>query len=657
MGGSMSPQKIYLDDNGNPIQSAKVYLDDNGNPMGQPTQPQQPTKANLPDLGQATGIRAPEGLLEKARSFYLGNIPIPIQDAISGLIKQGSAIGLNDPAVVLGGPGKTIAGAIEQRAIPVASIADEMMNVPRPTLLQRVKQYNQNLEEAKNTVKTGPEVKRGINQNLSVDRAAQINKQVEPLLQGKEELVKTRSVTSAVNAENRAKVGLNRQRDLETLKASTEQATKNARAQINSKVDAIKDQIGPVVRQTEIAQGVQAAEGAKYRSYTDGAGNLYKKNSEIAQANVFPIEKVTPKVGVLEGGQQAYNKTTTNIIGPISHSSLKSDPELKRIYDIYGDAITAASRQGSPSAGIIKEIMEGPNVVDYDVARKNLEALNNIGYGKADYELRKAAPALARMIGGKYRESLKESVSTWKVGGEEAASNLEAAAKLLKERTTKIVTGSVLSKGKSAQQALSRVGSKGNPIALLNDPIAFDGVWGAVADTPVANGIRANITNHILSAKDLPTKWSSVAPEIKEALYTPSQITNLDDLATNGPKALNRIIEESNIAKQQIITNARKEYAALAAEKRGLSSLTQKRTDLAQKVRSERVAIKAQLDKDRLRKMNELDKDITRAKEFIEKNKTLKNRMKLVATGATLLGLGWAGGKATHITNLISGGQ
>jgi hypothetical protein len=626
---------------------------------GQPTQPQQTTMPqqeergwydrvfgvqktapqfadpNMPKPGTLT-IGAPQGLLRKFWSKAESNLTDQQINTLNRVVSTGQLLGLNDPMTVLG-PGKETGGRIVSKLrdaiIPSLELPTQG---PTRSLLNRVQQYRGNVNTAKNIVSNAP-----------VKRAELIEQRVEPLLQKKEELVNTRSVVSARNAEEKANVVLNKQKSLEGLKTATEEATIKTKADIESQIKSFNDSIGPVVRQTEIQKGVSQADALKYRLATDQSSAIYTEISDLAKDNILPITKTTPKVGILgSDGQQAYSTVTNNVSGPMDNGILQTDPKLQGLYNVYRDAIGAAASKDSPIAKIIKDVMEGPKIIDYDTARKNLETLNGLGYGKNTDAFRDVPQSLARMIAGKYRTALRQSVSQWENGGDEAVRKLDIAAGILDERSKTLIRGSILNEGKTAKKAISRIKEKGNVIGMLNDPAAFHGLMSAVLDTPVENQIRSTVTRHIMSAKDINAKWSGIAPEIKEVLYTPEQIANIDAMAKDGPKRLLSIVEESDKAKKAIIENARKAYADLAKERRQLSQLTQQRTSLSQKVRSERNAIKA-----------EIDKEVLRAKETLEKNAVLRKRIALTATGAAIVGWNRLGGNMNHATSLIMGGQ
>lgn len=61
------------------------------------------------DLGKATSLRAPEGLLEKARAKYQRYTPNAIQEALRNAIGVANVIGLNDPSSVGGSANASIA--------------------------------------------------------------------------------------------------------------------------------------------------------------------------------------------------------------------------------------------------------------------------------------------------------------------------------------------------------------------------------------------------------------------------------------------------------------------------------------------------------------------------------------------------------------------
>jgi hypothetical protein len=166
----MSPQKVYLDESGNPITKPKVYLDDNGNPIqassststqssslwGSLTGALQnipkhsalaqamPNLPTLPSVGTATSISRPESTLHQLGRVTIGSLPA-IGATLGGALMM--------PTVPVTGPLGPVAGAAGGAGI--GESARQLVSRWFPDLARAPKSNRESLAEVTTQVALG----------------------------------------------------------------------------------------------------------------------------------------------------------------------------------------------------------------------------------------------------------------------------------------------------------------------------------------------------------------------------------------------------------------------------------------------------------------------------------------------------------------------
>jgi hypothetical protein len=422
----------------------------------------------------------------------------------------------------------------------------------------------------------------------------------------------------------------------------------------------------------EIAQGTQKQRIEGYRLETQKGQALRNKAKEIFNNDVRSIQTGTKQVEdpytSWEGEGAKTEPVVKNVPGPVDVS--EAQKELRPFYDKYQDLIRTAKQNGSPGAQAVIDIVEGDSVVPGSTALDNMAALNKLGYGKADIQIRTPSEAIARMAGDKYRAAIYKSLDNIKDGNiaKEALEN----EKLIYQKRDKLYnTGSILEGKPFARQAAVKFEASGGHIeSLINDPIKFHAFWDRVEGTPFENPLRQQIADNVLGSgyQDFTKNWQKLMPEIKSRILTPDMIANGDRLAAEGPAALQKISEGAKAKNAEIVQGAMKQLTDIGKKKQQIGGITKNARELNAKIGDEKQAIqfgkqakslelkqksagmKSVVDEQTYGQRKALAGQVREAREKVQANKSLKNKAMIGAVVVGASGVGW---KARNIASML----
>lgn len=420
---------------------------------------------------------------------------------------------------------------------------------------------------------------------------------------------------------------------------------------------AFAEGVGQRMDRTALSQGAEAARTQAEKEFSDKTTSLLTKNRAIYKTN--PQEVWNGQV------DKAGNQIMEKIEAPIDMDESRNI--LQSLGDRLKNDLRIAKQNGSPGASAVVDIMDGPRYMPADSVFDLKAALNQVGYGRGDV-VTKPAEAIARKAASAVNQAFEKGVKGLQIGGDEAATNLEAIAKNQAKRDLTLRTGGVLTKGKVAQITARSIEQGGKLVTIANNPVKLKSWW-PMADEASKNGMRQAVADDTIgdSYKAFTKKWSSMDPEVKTTIFTPEKIAAGDALASRGTAALRDLADQTIARHSQIIRGAQARMAELAAQRRAISDLTIKQRGITaeigqrrgyltdyKKVRGHELEdigsiLKGQTDETATQMKQNHEIDIRVARQVISDAQALKRKL-LIAGGVAGLAGSW---KAYHVAQLL----
>lgn len=526
------------------------------------------------------------GLLSQVKSYWRRNAPEMAQDFLDNLISLGNMMGLNEPAIAVGGVSpKQFVKGLKGATSGITAIG------------KKISQYPSEYKQATQTLKDIPIKRSELALEATEARSALSEAKRQGIDAAKAAVTEELESKTKPLAEQATSLKLAK-RDAATALTKEDIADDLAKAEAKNKIEASRTNAEAAVKaQTEQqVSGFTKAQGVKPTSFdvSEAAAKSRKANLDALQGEIRATHK-----GIMDIAEKPENKViktikeevndpyrspdeppkivTREIEGPAEVNVSNTQQALAKTADNVRGQIQAAINQGSPGAKALIQLVDGEGAYTVQQALDIRAALNQIGYAGDRALVGTKSQALAKQAVRELNKDIRAAIEKLPSGADEAKALLDQEAQLLAKR--KVTFDDPMARGAASVMKSGDATVFKNPVKLKK--------WMDQVDEPTRQMARSQVVHEVLgkSPEKFADNWNKMDPEIKALWFNEEQIKLGDRIASSNKAGLEKIAKEFELKNQKLANQAIEKSAAIRTRRSELSKAQTKIEELQAQIK------------------------------------------------------------------------